>query len=125
MEQTKISISASFADCIRRIEYYKNAQPTSTKQVIKNNSHDKESIIELFETCISFEILDGEIEFTVNKGKIEIQTKLNEYKNMVISNIKSLAKWCNTKPEWNTEIINYLKYKDLEWIIQELKPHIN
>ena len=115
-----ITINASFKDCIDRIVYYNTARPALIKEVSKNSEHSKEEIVHLFQSCTSFRICDDEIVFEVEKTQEEIDQKLQEYKNVVKHSIATLKNWCNKKDEWKTQIVDYLTYRKLDWIIKEI-----
>ena len=115
-----IRINASFKDCIERIVCYNEAQPSSIKTVSRDNSDSKEDIIYLFQNCISFNIEENKILFEINKTEEEKQKQLRKMKSVVTHSINMLKKWCNTKDEWKDQIIEYLTYKNLDWIIKEI-----
>ena len=116
-----ITINASFKDCIDRIVYYNTATPMLTnKEVSKNSENSKEDIVHLFQSCTSFRICDNEIVFEVEKTQEEINQNLQQYKNTVRHSIVTLKNWCNKKDEWKTQIVDYLTYRKLDWIIKEI-----
>lgn len=115
-----ITINASFKDCIDRIAYYNTAAPIPTKKVRRNSEHSKEDIVHLFQGCASFTICEDEIVFEVDKTQEEIDKNLQEHKNIVRHSIATLKNWCNKKDEWKTQIVDYLTYKKLDWIIKEI-----
>jgi len=116
----KIIINASFKDCIERIIHLKKPLAYKTKTVTKDNSNSKKELTEMFNNCLNFEISDNEIEFEVNKTKEELNKDIDDNKNCMTYSLYRLKKWCNQKVEYRQQITQYLKFKELTWILKEL-----
>ena len=114
-----IKINAGVKDVIDRIIYYNKRKPSRTTHIEKDNSTSKNEIVELFQTCVSFDLCGGYILFEVLKDEGDMLEELEEYKSIVVSNIRTLKKFCKEEKAKN-EIINYLKYNKLNWIINEI-----
>lgn len=118
-----LTIKGAFADCIGRILHHNNeTTPKSmlTTEVSVDNDDSKVRIVELFMTCISFDIKDDYIEFTVKRNQEEIDKFHEERKYSLSCEIKQLRKWCDNKVEDKEQILTYLKAKKLDWIIESI-----
>lgn len=117
-----ITIKVSFAECINRLIYFTNPTIYTTKTVVlSKEDNSKEEIIQALKDSLSFEFGDESLECVVNRTEEEIQEQKQYAKNMVQYQITSLRKWCNRSEENKQQIFTYLKYKNLDWVIEQIK----
>lgn len=116
-----ITIKASFAECTERLIYFINPTIYTTKTVIlSKEDNSKEEIIQTLKDSLSFDFGDEYVECVVNRTKEEIEEQKQHAKRMVQSQIASLRKWCNISEENKQQIFTYLKYKNLDWVIEQI-----
>ena len=116
-----ITINASFKDTIERIDFCKKCKPSDVKEVYFNDNTSKEELLKGLKDCISFTIEEDSIICKVYRSEEEKQKDINDYKELVESNINQLKKWCNLKEEYKTQITEYLEYSKLDWILNKIK----
>ncbi len=121
-----IKINGSFADCITGlVDPEKIVVPwwAKHKEIMINNEDDKDKIITLFKECDSFNILEDEITFVLNSTQEEINKYIDDRIKHTQYGINRLRKWMDAKEEWNIQITEYLEYKELQWILDELNEY--
>ena len=119
----KLTINGAFKDCIDSILHHNNEtiphyMLTTEKTV--DNDDNKETIVELFKTCISFDIKDDYIEFVIKRPQEDLDKFQEDRKNYLEYSIKQLKNWYDKKIENKEQILTYLKAKKLDWIIEKM-----
>ena len=90
------------------------------KEVTIESDSDKELFIKYLKECISFEIFEDCIHFTVYQTDKEVEEAYKEqvYQKEKFNDI--LKKKCQVKEEYKMQVINYLKRNNLNWLLDEL-----
>lgn len=108
-------------DCIERLEHHKKTKHTKTTMVIKNNNDSKEDIIYFFGNCIKWRIVENTIEFDVSASKNTITQFYNMREKQINSNMAQLKRLIKRNKEDEKELLDYLKKKELTWIIEKIQ----
>lgn len=115
-----ITIKASFAECVDRLIYFTNPTIYTTKTIVlSKEDNSKDEIIQTLKDSLNFEFRGEHLECVVNRTEEEIQEQKQHAKNKVQYQITSLRKWCNMSEENKQQIFTYLKYKNLDWVIEQ------
>jgi hypothetical protein len=117
----KISIKAAYLDTINRIIFYTNRKNDNIKETsIDPNDISKDELIDILQKCISYNFIEDELVYTIKKSVGEIRLQEITDKNIVTSSVNQLKKWMLNEAA-NIEILEYLKFMKLNWIIDLLK----
>ena len=121
-----ITINASFKDAIDRLIYYTTeVKPLFIKEVIFDNESDKNSLINTLKDCIYFNIEGNSIICTVYTTEEEKEQYLQRYEVLRKAQLNTLKKWYNLKEEYKTQLTEYLKIKNLKWILDKIAEKNN
>ena len=129
----KLTINGAFKDCIESILHHNNETIPHymfTTEITMDNDNSKEELVEMFKTCISFEIqaycgdydndTEGSIQFIVKRPQEDLNKFQENRKYSLECSLKRLKNWSDKKIENKEQIFTYLKAKKLDWIIEEI-----
>lgn len=119
-----ITINAQIKSRIDWVKYYKEALNSTSKHFkdfTLDDGNTKEEIINALNSCKSFVIEDDCITIKKEFTKEEYKTRNEEDKKGLIYWISRVKKDYQSSVKNKNEITTYLEYKNLNWILEEIK----